>query len=265
MDSTPPPTADGPEADPATAEPPRRRSGHGRRAALWVAVLSVLVGTGMLGYVAWEDVGTDVVAGRVQRELRQDIRERWQHPTVIDVVGPETSPPLGSADSLIRVPRFGAQYEMAIVEGVRDEDLGRGVGHFPGAGPGQIGNFALAAHRVTNGEPFYDLPLLRPGDRVIVETSDATYTYVLDTNPNDLVLPFTEGWVIDPAPVAPAGEAPPGMPTFESERAPGAPEAPESDPRPPTEAIITLSTSSELFNSDERMVAFGHLVTATPK
>jgi sortase A len=215
----------------------------------------------MLGYVAWQEVGTDVVAGRVQRELRQDIRERWQHPTVIDLVGPETSPPLGRADSLIRVPRFGTEYEMPIVEGVRDEDLGRGVGHFPGAGPGQIGNFALAAHRVTNGEPFQDFPRLRPGDTVIIETSDAIHTYVLDTNPNDLVVSFAEAWVLDPAPVAPKGEAPPGMPTFDVQTPHG---TPDSDPQPPTEAVITLSTSSELFKT-ERMIAFGHLVSTSPK
>ena len=41
-----------------------------------------------------------------------------------------------------------------MVEGVRDSDLSRGIGHFPGTGPGQVGNFALAAHRVTHGEPF---------------------------------------------------------------------------------------------------------------
>ena len=261
MDSTPLRPAEGPEADPAPAEPPSRRSRRGRKAALWVAVLLVLAGTGMLGYVAWQEVGTDVVAGRVQDELKQKIGARWQHPTVIDVVGPETSPPLGSADSLIRVPRFGPDYEMPIVEGVRDEDLGRGVGHFPGAGPGQIGNFALAAHRVTNGEPFEDLPRLRPGDRVIIETSDATYTYVLDTNPNDLVVSFAEAWVIDPAPVAPTGKAPPGMPIFDVPTPTG---TPPSDPRPPTEPIITLSTSSELFKT-ERMVAFGHLVSTIPK
>ncbi len=235
-----------------------------------LAVMLVVTGTGMLGYVAWAAVGTDVVAGRAQVELRQEIRERWQHPTVADVVGPDATPPLGSADSLVRVPRFGSDYEMPLVEGVRAEDLGRGVGHFPGAGPGQIGNFALAAHRVTNGEPFHDLPRLRPGDRVMVETSDATYTYVLDTDPNDLVVPFTETWVIDPVPVAPEGLAPPGMPTSAVAARPGTdsqtPGSPESSvSETPTEAIITLTTSSELFNTDERMITFGHLVSTSPK
>jgi sortase A len=57
--------------------------------------------------------------------------------------------------------------------------------------------------------------------------------------------------VIDPVPVPPEGEAPPGMPSLPSTR--------------PREALITLTTCSELFHTDNRMVAFGHLVTTTPK
>ena len=139
-----------------------------------------------------------------------------------------------------------------MIEGVRDSDLAQGIGHFPGTGPGQIGNFALAAHRVTHGEPFRDMPDLRPGDEVIVETADATYTYVLDTDPNDLIVPFTENWVIDPVPVAARGR--------------GRRRACRRSTRPsPTEALITLTTCSELFHTDNRMVAFGHLVATTPK
>lgn len=262
MDNPPLRTTDGPEAVPPPAEPPRRRVSHVRWAAMGVSVLLVLTGIGMLGYVGWEYAGTDVVARRSQADLKQEIRERWQHPTVADVVGPAALPALGSADALVRIPRFGADYEMPLVEGVRDEDLAQGIGHFPGAGPGQIGNFALAAYQATHGEPFHDLPRLRPGDEVIVETSDATYTYVVDTRPKDLVVPFTETWVIDPAPVAPEGEAPPGMPTFESETPTG---TSSPDAATPTEAIICLTTSSERFHADDRMIAFGHLVSTTPK
>ncbi len=205
----------------------------------------------MLGYVGWQYYGTDIVSRRAQTEVKQEIRERWQHPTVADVIGPDVAPPQGSADALVRIPRFGSEYEMPLIEGVRDEDLARGIGHFAGAGPGQIGNFALAAHRVTHGEPFAAMPTLRPGDQVIVETSTATYTYELDTDPSDLVVSFTQTWVIDPVPIPPGDEAPPGMPTFESVQ--------------PTESIITLTTCSELFHTDDRLVAFGHLVSTTPK
>ncbi len=218
---------------------------------LGLVLVLVLAGMTSLGYLGWQYVGTDIMASRAQAELKQQIRERWQQPTVSDVVGPSASPALGTADALIRIPRFGADYEVPLVEGVRDEDLALGIGHFPGAAPGQLGNFAVAAHRLTHGKPFQEMRQLRPGDRVIVEKSDAIYTYVLDTDPNQLNVPFTETWVIDPVPVAPPGEAPAGMPTYDSES--------------PTEAIITLTTCSELFHRDNRMVAFGHLVTITAK
>ena len=51
------------------------------------------------------------------------------------------------------------------------------------------------------------MPELRPGDKVIVETKDRTYTYVLDTNPNDLIVTFADVWVIDQLPEEPARRA----------------------------------------------------------
>jgi sortase A len=234
------------------AKAPRRVRGRARRVVLGVASVLVLTGLGILAYVGWEYWGTNIVAKHKHAEIRAELREQWAYPTVTDVLGPAVSSyAQGTAQALVRIPRFGSDYEVPLIEGVRDDDLSRGIGHFPGTGPGQIGNFALAGHRVTHGEPFHDMPDLRPGDQVIIETADATYTYVLDTNPNDLIVPFTAGWVLDPVPVAPEGEAPPGMPTFPSTR--------------PLEALITLTTCSELFHTDDRMVAFGHLVTTTPK
>lgn len=217
-----------------------------------VGVLLVLSGLSMLAHVGWQYVGTDVTAERAQAVLKQEIRERWQQPTVSDVLGPEAPLARGSASALLRIPRFGPDYEVPLIEGVRDADLEKGVGHFAGAGPGQIGNFALAAYQVTHGQPFHDLAELRPGDRIIVETSTATYTYAVDTDPEDLVVPFTATWVIDPVPRPPAGQAPLGMPAVETSEA-------------PTQALITLTTSAEMFHTDERLVAFGHLATTTPK
>jgi sortase A len=252
----PMPVDDGAADDGAGAKASRRRllrrRGRGRLIGFCVALALLLTGVGLLAYVGWEYWGTDYVAKKEQKKIKEDLRERWENPTVADVIGPEAAAPAqGSPQALVRIPRFGTTYEVPLIEGVRDSDLSRGIGHFPGTGPGQIGNFALAGHRVTHGEPFRGMPDLRPGDEVIVETSDATYTYRLDTNPNDLIIPFTQGWVIDPVPVAPEGEAPPGMPTFNTTR--------------PREALITLTTCSELFHTDNRMVAFGHLVSTTPK
>jgi sortase A len=99
---------------------------------------------------------------------------------------------------------------------------------------------------VTHGEPLRRLPELRPGDKVLVETVDATYTYALDTDPNALVIPFTGVWVLAPVPKNPeAGGAQP------AQRA--------------GQRLITLTTCAELFHTDERMIAFGHLVKTERK
>jgi sortase A len=90
------------------------------------------------------------------------------------------------------------------------------------------------------------MPDLRPGDKVIVETADATYTYVLDTDPNDLVIPFTGIWVLDPVPHNPE---------------PGGVEPAQRK----GQRLITLTTCSELFHTDNRMIAFGHLVSTKRK
>ena len=140
--------------------------------------------------------------------------------------------PLRQATGILRIPRFGADYEVPILEGSSDEVLAAGVGHLEDtAAVGERGNYALAAHRITHGEPFADFPELREGDLVHIETVDADYTYVLDTGGPDLTVPFTASWVLDPFPVNPD----PGGTT-----APGRPGA----------RLITLVTCSELFHTD---------------
>ena len=44
--------------------------------------------------------------------------------------------------------------------------------------PGEVGNFALAAHRTTYGAPFADIAELRVGDHIYVETADGWYEYM---------------------------------------------------------------------------------------
>lgn len=54
------------------------------------------------------------------------------------------------------------------------------AGQYPGtARPGEQGNFALAGHRNTHGEPFRYINRLRAGDELIVEVRGQRYTYVV--------------------------------------------------------------------------------------
>jgi sortase A len=229
-------------ADP-TGDRKDQERGTGRRIAFWVGIGLILAGLGLLGYVAWQFWGTNWVSKRHQREITTALQQDWQS-------GHAKKPkfvPKGAASALIRIPKFGKKYVVPVLEGVTPDVLAKGYGHFEDtADPGEIGNYALAAHRVTHGEPLRHMPDLRPGDKVLVETVDATYTYVLDTNPNDLVVPFTSVWVLDPLPDNPE---------------PGGPEPAQVQ----GQRLITLTTCSEIFHTDNRMIAFGHLVSVVNK
>ena len=233
------------EGSPATGRP-RRRRGVG----FWVGIMLVLGGLGMLGYVAWQVYGTNIVSKQQQRAIVEDVTEQWSTEDSRTIQGDGgTEPagvPMGDAMALIRIPAFGDDYVVPVLEGIEDDALAKGYGHFPeSAAPGEKGNFALAAHRITHGEPLRDMPELRPGDEVVVETRDAIYTYELDTNPNELIVTFEDIWVIDRLPTNPDGGVQPAQ--------------------KPGQELITLTTCSELFHTDNRMIAFGHLVETEQK
>ena len=215
------------------------RSPFFRRIVTWVGLTMMLAGVVMLGYVGWQFWGTDWASQRAQKEVTSSLRTQWEGG------GKQLKPafvPRGRASALIRIPKFGDDYVVPVLEGMTDAVLAKGYGHFEeNADPGEKGNYALAAHRVTHGEPLRRMPELRPGDEVVVETVEATYTYVLDTDPRELVIPFTGVWVLD--------------------RVPKNPEAGGPQPKQqPGQRLITLTTCAELFNTDDRMIAFGHLV-----
>jgi sortase A len=201
-------------------------------------VALVVAGLVVLGYVGWQLWGTTWVAERKQREITGSLQRQWRTEP-----GHRLQPayiPKGHASALIRIPAFGRSYVVPVLEGTDSEVLSRGFGHFiRSADPGQVGNYALAAHRVTHGEPLRHLPQLRPGDDVVVETVDRTYTYELDTDPRKLVIPFTGTWVLDALPKNPTGGPQPRQ--VRGQR------------------LITLTTCSEIFHTDNRMIAFGHL------
>ncbi|MGW8884361.1 class E sortase [Streptomyces sp. NPDC055749] len=101
------------------------------------------------------------------------------------------APRWDQAYAVMRIPRLGLTAPVAqgiSKRGVLDKGY---VGHYPRtAQPGQAGNFAVAGHRNTHGEPFRRIDRLRRGDRITVETRDAVYTYTVDkslaqTSPSD--------------------------------------------------------------------------------
>lgn len=213
-----------------------------RRWSWWVGMVLTTTGLVVLGWVAWQFWGTNWTSQRTHERIVSEVEEQWAGPRAAPVRVDE-----GEATALVRVPRFGDDYVVPVLEGVGEKALSSGYGHFSdSADPGEVGNYALAAHRVTHGEPLRDMPSLRPGDEVVVETATTTYTYQLTNGGDTLEVPFTAGWVLADLP-----------------------DNPDEDGIEPVQEkgqkLITLTTCSELFHTDDRLVSFGVLVDEQPR
>jgi sortase A len=229
-----------------TVERPPASPRRARGVAFWVGVSLIVAGLGVLAYVAWQFYGTNIVAHQKQQKIVDQTVKAWDSEGGAGASGEATGVQLHGASALIKIPRFGKNYVMPVQEGVSERVLAEGFGHFKeSADAGRVGNYAVAAHRVTHGEPLRDMPKLRPGDEIVVETKKATYTYELDTDPRKLIVTFADVWVIDKLPKNPGGGVEPAQ--------------------RPGQRLITLTTCAELFHTDNRMIAFGHLVDTTPR
>ncbi|WP_166352426.1 class E sortase [Phytoactinopolyspora limicola] len=185
-------------------------------------------------YILW---GTGLQTAAAQNDLRGQLDS--SEVADLDEID------IGDAYGIIRIPRFGDDWEWVIVQGVEDDDLRNGPGRYPdSAHPGELGNFAVAAHRSGHGEPFAKFPDLHVGDTVEIIMADGTYVYELDDAPDGDSdgnrINITDSWVVDPVP--------------------GEPRSTE-----PTERRITLTTCWPRFGSSHRMYATGVLVSVDPR
>lgn len=119
--------------------------------------------------------------------------------------GDRIRPVTGQPFALIRIPAFGRHWQFAIVEGTALSQLALGPGHVRGTAlPGQLGNFVVAAHDVTAGNPFLHLRTLRKPDKIYVYTRSRVYEYVVHS---ERVVRYTDTGVEYPVPGHP-GAAP---------------------------------------------------------
>lgn len=208
-----------------------------------LGVLLLVAGLACLGWVGWQYFGTNIVSQQDAAKEMASLEETWGQPAddpADAAATPLPTPEAGSAQWVIRVPAFGSDWVWPVVAGVEVEDLKKGVGWYPTtAQPGEVGNFALAGHRITNGEPFRQMLELSVGDTVIIETRDSVLTYELTSAPSQLTVQDTETWVLDPVP--------------------------GHEDVAPSESLITLTTCEDLFHSPDRSVAFGKLVSTEAK
>lgn len=156
-------------------------------------------GVFVLLFLGWHVWYNDVVAGMAQDSAGAALSHEWdKQPTnvvefdravgtsngVFTVVEPPVIPvgkPATRFASMI-VPRFGASYNRAIAVGVDRKTVlnirNAGIGYYQQSQLlGQVGNFAVAAHRITFGAPFADIEKLRLGDRIYIETKEGWFVY----------------------------------------------------------------------------------------
>lgn len=143
------------------------------------------------GYRIWDPGARDA-----QRQMTTRLHRLWHGASRSDS-GP-VAVRLGHPFAIIRIPKFGPHWQFAIVEGASLQQLADGPGHVPGTAlPGTPGNFAVAAHDITAGNPFMHLASLHHGDAVIVQVAGTTYRYTVRS---DAVVRYTDTSVLDPVP-----------------------------------------------------------------
>ncbi len=211
--------------------------------------LLVTTGVLLLLFLAWQLWWTDVVAERAQDRTTDAIEQGWDGAGGADLAGEEPDDPQAQvraavlddlpaeAVALIRVPAFGEGWVRPVLEGTGTEVLRQGVGHYAGAaGPGEVGNFAVAGHRTTYGAPFGPIAELVVGDPVVVETATEFHVYRV-----------TGSEVVRPGDVEVVA-AVPGRPGEQ-----------------PHEAVLTMTSCHPRFSARQRYVVHAVLERSTPR
>ena len=143
----------------------------------------------------------------------------------------------GKPFAIMYIPRLGFTWNKPVLENTAVNTLKKGLGHYANTAQlGQLGNFAVAGHRRTYGDPFVDFPKLRPGDAVVLTDGTTWFTYRIDKGPYKTVPTDIE--VIDPVPRK-SGYTRPGR-------------------------YLTLTTCDPEWGHSHRLIVWGHLDSTQP-
>ncbi|ERS49984.1 hypothetical protein HMPREF1282_00281 [Corynebacterium sp. KPL1856] len=198
------------------------------------------IGVVLLLFAFYEAYWTNVESGQLQEEASADLEEQWRNPRQ------KMEPELGEAFAQLYIPTFGSDYHFAIIEGTNEDDLLRGPGRYVDSQmPGEMGNFAVAGHRVGKGAPFNDLGKLETCDDIVVETQTERITYRVLPIDGEQVDCFN-GIPPEYSHVVGRHITTPGDVSVTNP-------VPESDAAPNRE-ILTLTTCHPQFSNAERMI-----------
>jgi sortase A len=211
-----------------------------KRSLLLTGELSLTAAALILLYVVYQVWFTNVVAdstsNAVAAEVSQTIELANAKESTADaeVYGLAPEPEVGFA--LVYIPRLKSDvWGIPLVEGTSHKALASGIGHYSNTElPGEVGNFAIAGHRATNGEPFARFERLTAGDLVYIHSTAGWFVYELVA---DQKIPNTALWVLD--------DVPSGL-EIESNQ------------------LITLTTCDPRWNSTQRWAWWGKLISDGP-
>lgn len=150
---------------------PKAPNMKARRAlAISLAVLASFMIIGAGGFAAYPFY-TNLRADRVQAELRKEFLLA-KNKTAYKTRRLKEGSPL----TRIRIPTIGT--DAMVVQGISLAALNTGAGHYPMTPlPGEKGNVGIAGHRTMYGKPFNRMDELKSGDKIILTTPFAKYTY----------------------------------------------------------------------------------------
>lgn len=225
-----------------TATKQRRRPSLFGRIIGVIGELLITAGVVLGLFIVWQVWWTDIGANRAQSEQVQQLQNEYgevEQKAAPAQPGPppawDSVPALGEPFGVMRIPRFGAEYAYSIANGTDLETvLDKGsFGHYEETQmPGEVGNFALAAHRQTYGAPMRAVEDLQNGDPIVIELPDRFLVYKVVEH--EIVLPSAV-WTISPDPFA-------------------APEYTGALSDNPERRLLTITTCHPPFVSNERWI-----------
>lgn len=220
-----------------------------RKALRGVGQTLISLGVVVLLFIVYEAFITDIFTAQKQSQLSEQLHKEWDDPKTPPTQETNFADvPVGDGFAVMRIPAFGADYAQVVVQGTTNEALEKGPGHYQDTvGPGEVGNFAIAGHRVGKGSPFLNLDKLKPGDAIVFETQANWYVY-------RVIGDKASGSFTDPA----YGDIKGQFITTPSHYEVIAP-VPGKDGEQPTQRLLTLTTCHPKFSAAERMIIHAYL------
>jgi sortase A len=263
---------------PARAGKPARSRGELIRTVIrGVGQTLITLGLVLLLFVVYEVWVSNFFANRKQDQVHKQYAQAVQHgqdplkgeDRLNLPSGKQVVIPVGEGFANLYIPRFGKDYAKTIVQGTDDGSLARGPGHYVDTQlPGQVGNFAMAGHRVGKGEPFLNLDQLRPGDAVIVQTAKNWYVYRVlgDRGKYAAAEKLTDKSQRDSAIIdalaTPDEQGVVGREIVSPSAVQVIAAVPDHTGTTPTRALLTMTTCHPKYSADQRMIVHAALERA---